>query len=165
MTGPSSELELRVLEALEVPRSVGDLLFLRPALKEVGRESVEAAMKSLLLSGMVSRVEGGKLWSLAEDGARWLSEAAEWQIRCDRVDAVADGCFSVGGLVERGLVKVGDWWHDGRGATGPVVEVESWDAESSAVSIRVEPAGPLVLPLVLRRWERMAGSGEISSLL
>lgn len=122
-------------------------------------------MASLSAAGLVSQGDGGKLWSLTEDGARRLSESAEWQIRCDRVDAVAGGYFSVGGLVERGLVKVGDWWHDGRGATGPVVEVESWDAASSAVSIRVDPADPLVLPLVLRRWERMAGSGEISSLL
>lgn len=165
MSGPSTELELQVLEALEVPRSVGDILFLRSALQEAGRESVDAAMASLSSLGLVVQVGDGRLWSLTEDGERLLSESAEWQIRCDRVDTVADGYFSVGGIVERGLVKVGDWWHDGRGATGPVVEVESWDAASSAVAIRVDPSDPLVLPLVMRRWERMAGSGEISSLL
>lgn len=137
MSGPSTELELQVLEALEFPRSVGDILFLQPDLKAAGREPVEAAMASLSSAGLVSRVEGKKLWSMTEQGVRWLSESAEWQVRCDRVSAVADGYFSVGGLVERGLVKVGDWWHDGRGVTGSVAEVESWDAASNAVSIRV----------------------------
>ncbi len=47
MSGPRSEIEARVLEALEVPRAVGDLLFLFPALKESGRAAVEAAIESL----------------------------------------------------------------------------------------------------------------------
>lgn len=107
MTDPSTELELRVLEALEVPRSVGDLLFLRPALKEAGREAVEVAMKSLSSSGMVSQVEGGKLWSLTEDGARWLRARADWWLgvpavvpvdefdRDDECDGESELCLAV----------------------------------------------------------------------
>jgi len=158
MSGPSTELELQVLEALEVPRSVDDILFLRSALQEAGRESVDAAMAFHSSLGLVAQVGGGRLWSLTDDGVRLLSESAEWQIRCDRVDTVADGCFSVGGIVERGLAKVGDWRHDGRGATGAVVEVESWDAATTAVSLRVDPADPLVLPgfavLGAHGWQR-----------
>jgi hypothetical protein len=160
MTSPSTELEVRLLEALDVPRSLGDVMFLFPELKAAGRDSVEVAMASLVDGELVAPLGGTKLWSLSETGARWLSEDAEWLVHCDRVIAMPNGVMDVVGVVQRGVVKSGDRFHDGRGLTGTVLKVDDWDPASGGISIRAEATDALVLPLVLRRWGPMAGAGE-----
>lgn len=165
MSGPATELEVRVLEALEHPRTVGDVLFLFPALKSAGRETVQATVASLAESGLVSAVSGTKLYAPTEKGARWLNEALDWELRCDRVDVASDGVVTVVGRVVQGVVKPGDRFLDGRGATGRVVTVESLDPDAATISMRVESADTLALPLVLRSWEPLAGASDIPSRL
>ena len=156
LSGPSDEVEARVLEGLEVPRAVGDLLFLFPALKEVGRSRVDASIERLAEAGLVRRV-GNRLWELTESGSRWLDEQAEWQIRvAEVVESTARGPMLTGTL-DRGVVKVGDWFHNGVGNTGRVVAVDRFDPDSRSVSIGFEGAAGLSAPGVLRRWTPLAG--------
>jgi len=156
LSGPSDEVEARVLEGLEVPRAVGDLLFLFPALKEVGRSRVDAAIERLAEAGLVRRV-GSRLWELTETGSRWLDEQAEWQIRvAEVVESTTRGPMLTGTL-DRGVVKVGDWFHNGVGNTGRVVAVDRIDPDSRSVSIGFEGAAGSSALGVLRRWTPLAG--------
>ncbi len=73
MKSAGSELDARVLEAFEVQRSIGDVVFQFPTLREAGRCEVELA---------TGRPVSDRNWS-------GLSEQAEVPCRLD-------GCFPVG---------------------------------------------------------------------
>ncbi len=155
MNGPRSEIEARVLEGLEVPRAVGDLLFLFPALKESGRAAVEAAIESLGEVGLVRR-SGSRLWEVTEAGSAWLVEQAEWQIRVGEVFKLESRGPALIGTLDRGVVKVGDWFHDGVGGTGRVVAVDSFDPVSGSIALVFESAARVSADSVLRRWTPLA---------
>ncbi len=164
LTAPRDELEARVLEGLEVPRTIGDLLFLFSALGEAGRPAVDAALERLSEFGLVRRRPGGRLWELTEPGSRWLEEQAEWQIRVSEVfEPTAQGSVLTGTL-DRGVVKVGDCFHDGVGNTGRVVAMDRFDPDSCSVSIRFEGTTGLSAHSVLRRWTPLAGDVDEAAL-
>ena len=163
LSGPTDEVEARVIEGLEVPRAVGDLLFLFPALKEAGRSRVEAAIERLTEAELVRSV-GSRLWELTESGSRWLDEQAEWQIRVGEVFESTSRGPTLTGTLDRGVVKVGDWFHNGVGNTGRVVAVDRFDPDSRSVSIGFEGAAGLSAPGVLRRWTPLAGGMDDAML-
>jgi hypothetical protein len=107
LSGPSDEVEARVLEGLDVPRAVGDLLFLFPALREVGRSRVDAAIERLAEAGLVRRV-GSHLWERTETGSHWLDDQAESQIRIGEVFESTSRGPMLTGTLDRGGVKAGD---------------------------------------------------------
>ncbi len=107
---------------------------------------------------------GNRLWELTESGSRWLDEQAEWQIRvAEVVESTARGPMLTGTL-DRGVVKVGDWFHNGVGNTGRVVAVDRFDPDSRSVSIGFEGEAGLSAPGVLRRWTPLAGDIDASVL-
>jgi hypothetical protein len=169
LSGPSDELEARVLEGLAVPRAVGDLLFLLPALGEAGRPAVDAALERLSELGLVRRRPGGRLWKLTETGSRWIDEQAEWQIRVAEVFEQTSRGPVLTGTLDRGIVKVGDWFHDGVGNTGRVVAVDRFAPDSGAVSIGFESNGldsasALSPHAVIRRWSPLGGHAGADAL-
>ncbi|HAP78078.1 MAG TPA: hypothetical protein DCR14_18590 [Acidimicrobiaceae bacterium] len=162
VSGPRDEFDALVLGALEVPRSVGDVLFLFPALGEAGLVAVDEALERLSELALVQRRAGGRLWELTEPGSRWLDEQAEWQIHVDRVGESTDSASVLTGVLARGVVKVGDWFHDGVGNTCRVVQVYDVEPGTRSVSVSFEPASidsvdldaasnPLTLG-VIRQW-------------
>lgn len=156
MSGPRDEFEARVLEGLEVPRAVGDLLFLFPVLGQAGRPALDEALEQLSKLDLVRRRPLGRLWELTESGSQWLAEQAEWQIRVTEVFEKATRGPALTGTVERGVVKVGDWFHDGVGNTGRVVALDRFEPDSRALSIGFEGNARLTPHSVLRRWTPLA---------
>ncbi len=149
-----------VFEALDVERSVGELLFVRPQLKAAGRDAVESAIDDLRQQGLIEPVPGaGRRWRWSEAGLEFVADRSNWRLTVESVDLDQEPPLIV--AAGSAAVQAQDWFYDGDSAGGRIIEVAR--SEDESVTVRAAINGPLVSGAVISRWIPVAGGAAANS--